>query len=109
MASPRAALSFIESAIKKHNVVVFSKTTCPFSILAKKILTEAGVQDMQVYEIERRKDGPEIQEALHNITGRKTVPNVFIRGKSIGGGSETAELYQSGKLKEMLQDQGILK
>ena len=61
MASPRAALSFIESAIKKHNVVVFSKTTCPFSILAKKILTEAGVQDMQVYEIERREDGPEIQ------------------------------------------------
>lgn len=49
------------------------------------------------------------QEALHNITGRRTVPNVFIKGKSIGGGSETAELYQSGKLREMLQEQGIIK
>lgn len=109
MASLRAALSFVESAVKTHKVVVFSKTTCPFSILAKKILTEAGVQDMKVFEIERREDAPEIQEALHNITGRRTVPNVFIKGKSIGGGSETAELYQSGKLREMLQEQGIIK
>lgn len=61
MASARAALTFIESAISKHNVVVFSKTTCPFSILAKRILTEAGVEDMKVYEIERRQDGREIQ------------------------------------------------
>lgn len=109
MASLRAALSFVKSAVKTHKVVVFSKTTCPFSILAKKILIEAGVQDMKVFEIERREDAPEIQEALHNITGRRTVPNVFIKGKSIGGGSETAELYQSGKLREMLQEQGIIK
>lgn len=109
MASARAAVTFIESAIKKHNVVVFSKTTCPFSILAKKILAEAGVEDMKVYEIERREDGREIQNALKVITGRTTVPNVFIKGTSIGGGSETAELYQSGRLKEMLQEQGIIK
>ena len=43
------------------------------------------------------------------MTGRRTVPNVFIKGTSIGGGSETAELYQSGKLKELLQEQGIVK
>ena len=37
------------------------------------------------------------------------MPNVFIKGTSIGGGSETAELYQSGQLTEMLQEQGIIK
>ena len=37
------------------------------------------------------------------------MPNVFIKGTSIGGGSETAELYQSGRLTEMLQEQGIIK
>lgn len=109
MSAARAARAFIETAIKDHNVVVFSKTTCPFSILAKRILSEVGVQEMQVYEIERREDGREIQEALQNITGRGTVPNVFIKGTSIGGGSETAELYQSGRLKEMLEEQGIIK
>lgn len=49
------------------------------------------------------------QEALKSLTGRSTVPNVFIKGTSIGGGSETAELYQSGRLTEMLQEQGIIK
>ena len=64
MSAARAARSFIETAIKNHNVVVFSKTTCPFSILAKRILSEVGVQEMQVYEIERREDGREIQVRL---------------------------------------------
>ncbi|XP_020616772.1 glutaredoxin-C8-like [Orbicella faveolata] len=109
MSAVRTARAFIEKAIKDHNVVVFSKTACPFSILAKRILSEVGVQEMQVYEIERREDGQEIQEALQNITGRGTVPNVFIKGTSIGGGSETAELYQSGRLKVMLEEQGIIK
>ncbi len=50
----------------------------------------------------RRQDGSEIQNALYKMTGRSTVPNVFIRGKSIGGGDDTEQLYQSGKLQEMV-------
>ena len=61
MSSARAAVSLIKNAIRNHGVVVFSKTTCPFSILAKKILSEAGVEDMKVFEIERRQDTREIQ------------------------------------------------
>ena len=67
MSAPRAALSLIESAIRKHNVVVFSKTTCPFSVLAKRILTEAGVDEMKVYEIEQRQDGAEIQVGIWKV------------------------------------------
>jgi len=68
MSAARAARAFIETAIKDHNVAVFSKTTCSFSILAKRILSEVGVQEMQVYEIERREDGREIQ--VRNIYGK---------------------------------------
>ena len=50
-----------------------------------------------------------IQEALLELTGRSTVPNVFIKGKNIGGGTEMAELHQSGKLKTLLQEHGIIK
>ena len=67
MSLSRAALSLIESAIRKHNVVVFSKTTCPFSVLAKRILTEAGVEEMKVYEIEQRQDGTEIQVGIWKV------------------------------------------
>ncbi|EDO26448.1 predicted protein, partial [Nematostella vectensis] len=49
-----------------------------------------------------------LKDALKELTGRGTVPNVFVKGQSIGGGMETAELYQSGKLKQLLQDHGLL-
>ncbi|XP_031574515.1 glutaredoxin-C8-like [Actinia tenebrosa] len=103
------SLKFIEQAVRKDAVVVFSKTTCSFSLMAKRILKEAGVSKMTVFELERRKDGESIQDALQEMTGKRTVPNVFIKGKSIGGGTETAELYQSGRLKELLEEHGLLK
>lgn len=51
----------------------------------------------------RRLDGFEIQQALYELTGRKTVPNVFVRGQSIGGGDDTERLFHSGELKEMVR------
>jgi len=36
------------------------------------------------------------------------VPRVFIQGKFVGGGDETAALDSSGKLKTMLQDAGAI-
>ena len=54
-------LKFVESAVKKDGVVVFSKSTCPFCLMAKRILKEIGVSQMTVYELERRQDGDSIQ------------------------------------------------
>lgn len=42
------------------------------------------------------------------MTGIRTVPNVFIKGQSIGGGTDTANLYASGKLKQLLEQHGLL-
>jgi glutaredoxin 3 len=42
------------------------------------------------------------------LTGRRTVPNVFIKKESIGGGTDVQALFQSGKLTEMLRTAGVL-
>jgi glutaredoxin 3 len=47
-------------------------------------------------------DASTIQSNLASITGRRTVPNVFIHGKSIGGGDDTILLQRSGELHTML-------
>ena len=52
--------------------------------------------------------GGEMQAALAELTGRRTVPNVFVGGKPIGGGSETQALDQEGKLKPMLGAAGCI-
>lgn len=53
-------------------------------------------------ELDEREDGWNIQDALSEIVGRRTVPQVFINGKHIGGSDDTVEAYESGKLAKLL-------
>jgi len=47
-------------------------------------------------------DGPAIQELLHKLTGRGTVPNVIVGGKSIGGADDVTSLHAAGGLAPVL-------
>lgn len=53
-------------------------------------------------------DGSEIQAALAEWTGQRTVPNVFIGGKHIGGCDTTTALHGEGKLVPLLTEAGAL-
>lgn len=55
-----------------------------------------------VYELDARGDGDDIQDALRDITGGRSVPRVFVGGKFIGGGDDTAALARSGRLAELV-------
>jgi glutaredoxin 3 len=52
--------------------------------------------------LDKLDNGSEIQSALLDITGQRTVPNVFIKGKHLGGNDVTQAAAKNGKLKEML-------
>jgi glutaredoxin 3 len=45
-----------------------------------------------------------LQDVLLEMTGARTVPRVFIGGKCIGGGTETAAAAQNGSLKKWLEN-----
>lgn len=51
-----------------------------------------------VVELDHHELGPALQAALGKSTGRATVPNVLINGKSIGGGDDIAKLHSDGTL-----------
>lgn len=53
-------------------------------------------------ELDEREDGWNIQDSLNEIVGRRTVPQVFINGKHIGGSDDTVEAYESGELAKLL-------
>lgn len=48
-------------------------------------------------------DGAEIQEALLELTGQRTVPNVFIGGQHIGGNSDVQALKSADKLDDKIK------
>lgn len=47
-------------------------------------------------------NGSAIQEKLLEQTGQKTVPNVFINGKHVGGASDTEAAFKDGRLLNLL-------
>ena len=77
--------SAVSEWIEKNDVMVFSKTTCPFCIKLKKIFKEKRIEFVSVELNTMGEDGVKIQEELLKTSGQKTVPNVFVRGKHIGG------------------------
>ena len=82
--------------------MVFSKSYCPYCTATKELLNGMGIE-AKVIELDKIDEGSEIQGALLNISGQRTVPNVFIRGKHLGGNDDTQAAARSGKLAEMLK------
>ncbi|XVE98927.1 hypothetical protein REPUB_Repub03eG0151100 [Reevesia pubescens] len=104
--SPEAA--FVQKTISAHKIVIFSKSYCPYCRRAKSVFKELN-QVPFVVELDERDDGWNIQDALSEIVGRRTVPQVFINGKHIGGSDDTVEAYQSGNLAKLLGIQVVAK
>ncbi|DBA90321.1 TPA: hypothetical protein ACH3X1_003607 [Trebouxia sp. C0004] len=103
------AQSVVTKAVHDNLVMVFSKSYCPHCLRAKRVLdAELGQSKYVVMELENRPDCAAIQDYLRHLTGARTVPRVFLQGKCIGGGAETAQLQNSGKLKQLLKQIGAL-
>ncbi|GER32619.1 glutaredoxin family protein [Striga asiatica] len=100
-AKPKSPSAFVKKTISSHTIVIFSKSYCPYCRRAKAVFKELK-QDPYVVELDERDDGGSIQDALSEIVGRRTVPQVFINGKHLGGSDDTVEAYESGKLAELL-------
>lgn len=103
----------ITSTIHRYPVVMFSKTYCPFCRMAIETFRVEGVSaEPYLHVIDLVKlgsRGAQVQETLFRMTGRRTVPNIFIGGKYIGGGDETVELHRGGKLKHLLEAASAVK
>ena len=93
---------FVKSEIESNDVVVFSKSYCPYCKATKELFDGMGVE-YKVHELDKMgDDGPELQMALFKMTGQKSVPNNFVKGQHIGGNDDTQAAAAEGKLKEML-------
>lgn len=111
--------SFLQTGLSIHmverayvklviTVIIFSKTTCPYSRKAKAILLQKYtiVPPPFVVELNDHPLGPGLQSALAKSTGRSTVPNVLINGKSIGGGDDVEALDTKGELVDKIRNMG---
>jgi glutaredoxin 3 len=97
-----------QKLIDENAVVVFSKSYCPYCKQTKGTLNSFGA-DYAVFELDQLQDGPDLQDALEDITGQRSVPNILFKGKHIGGNSDLQDLRSSDKLEDLLREAGALK
>ncbi|CAI7582905.1 unnamed protein product [Penicillium glandicola] len=102
------ATAELNAILKRAPVIVFSKSYCPYSKKAKMILLEHYSIEPKpfVVELDQHPLGPYLQALLAQNTGRRTVPNVLVSGKSIGGGDDVAALDQKDELVSTLRQMG---
>ncbi|KAJ7566705.1 hypothetical protein O6H91_02G115000 [Diphasiastrum complanatum] len=96
-----SALSLVKSTVKDHPIVIFSKSYCPYCKRAKGVFSSLK-KVPHVVELDLRDDGRDIQDALFELVGKRTVPQVFINGKHLGGSDDTVEAHESGHLEKLL-------
>ena len=95
---------FVNTEVSANDVVIFSKSYCPYCMATKKLFQNSEFKGVSVavHELDRRADGDSIQATLLDLTGQRTVPSVWVKGTFLGGNSDTQSAYGSGQLKTML-------
>ena len=92
----------IKELILGSAVVLFSKSYCPFCTKTKALFAEIGAQEVCSIELDKDNDGPAIQAALLEVTGQRTVPNIFVGGRHIGGNDDAQAKAASNELQTLL-------
>lgn len=92
----------VQALIKNKPVFIASKSYCPFCTKTKNTVASI-TKEAYILELDNEADGAEIQDALLEITGQKTVPNVFIGGEHIGGNSDLQALHSQDKLEPKIK------
>lgn len=80
-------------------VEIYTTPLCPYCFRAKRLLRKKGVE---FAEIDLWRHPGRREEMVERADGRRTVPQIFINGRPIGGSDELVELEESGELDRLL-------
>jgi glutaredoxin 3 len=81
-------------------VRMYTTQVCPFCIRAKALLKQRGVDLIDEVRIDL---DPQQREQMMALTGRRTVPQIFIGDTHVGGCDDLVALDRSGGLEPLLQ------
>jgi glutaredoxin 3 len=80
---------------------MYTTQVCPFCIRAKALLRQRGVAQIDEVRVDLN---PEQRMRMMELTGRRTVPQIFIGNTHVGGCDELMALDQRGGLMPLLAD-----
>ncbi|MEE8207757.1 MAG: Grx4 family monothiol glutaredoxin [Nitrosomonadaceae bacterium] len=95
----------IKEQVTTNSVVLYMKGTpefpqCGFSAHAVKILNTCGIDNIFTVDV---LSNPEIRQGIKEYSNWPTIPQLYIKGKFVGGVDIVTEMYQSGELQKLIQ------
>ena len=101
--------SRIKNEIDSNDVVLFMKGTpvfpqCGFSAAVVQVLSELGTKFKGIDVLE----DPGIRQGIKEFSNWPTIPQLYVKGEFVGGCDIVREMFQSGELKTMLAEQGLI-
>jgi glutaredoxin 3 len=80
-------------------VVMYSTGVCPFCTMAERLLKSKGVAEIEKIRVDLE---PKRREEMMQRTGRRTVPQIYVGDRHVGGYDDLAALDRAGGLDPLL-------
>ncbi len=80
-------------------ILMYSSTVCPYCINAERLLKSKGVTVIEKINVDAQ---PELRQQMMEKTGRRTVPQIYIDDRHIGGFDDLRALDLAGGLDPLL-------
>ncbi len=80
-------------------IKMYCTATCPYCVMAEKLLAKKGVTQIEKIRVDL--DPAQMQEMMR-ITGRRTVPQIYIGDRHVGGFDDLSALDAGGELEPLL-------
>ena len=79
---------------------MYATATCPYCIRAEQLLLDKGVTGLDKIRVDL---DPARREEMMKLSGRRTVPQIFIGDYHVGGCDDLFALERAGKLDPLLR------
>lgn len=94
----------IQGMLDEHAIVLFMKGTkhfpqCGFSATAVEVLKRCGATDFHTVNV---LEDPEIRQGIKEFGNWPTIPQLYVKGKLLGGSDILVEMLESGELASMV-------
>jgi len=83
-----------------NKVLMYTTQVCPYCVRAKALLKQRGVAEIEEVRVDML---PAERDRMVELTGRRTVPQIFIGETHVGGCDDLIALDQRGGLMPLLQ------
>lgn len=81
------------------HVLIYCTASCPYCQAADRLLAKKGVTDIERVRVDLE---PARRAEMQQKSGRRTVPQIWIGGRHVGGCDDLHDLEQSGQLDPLL-------